>query len=93
MPTAAPNDSRLAFRLPAALKQLIEQAAALEGQTVSDFAASTLSAAARSRIEAHDRMQITQRDRETFLALLDNPKAKPNKTLRKAARKQKRKKG
>jgi uncharacterized protein (DUF1778 family) len=37
MSTTARNDARLNFRLPAELKALIEQAAAL-GQSVSDFA-------------------------------------------------------
>ena len=35
---AASNDARLNFRLPTALKQTIEEAAARTGQSVSDFA-------------------------------------------------------
>ena len=39
--------ARLNFRLPAEIKQVIEEAAAQSGQTVSDFAISTLVHAAR----------------------------------------------
>ena len=48
---AASNDARLNFRLPAELKQTIEEAAARLGQSVSNFAVSTLVQSARDVIE------------------------------------------
>ena len=89
MATTTKNDARLNFRLSAELKEVIEQAAAHMGQTVSDFAVSTLVQSARSVIEEHDRTELTKRDRDIFVALLDDPKAKPNKALAAAARKYK----
>ena len=43
------NDARLNFRLPADLKQTIEEAAARLGQSVTDFAVSTLAYLRRKR--------------------------------------------
>ena len=45
------RDSRLNFRLPTDLKEVIEEAAATLGQSVSDFAVSTLVRQARTVIE------------------------------------------
>ena len=87
--TASGNDARLNFRLPSELKRLIEQAAAHTGQTVSDFAVSTLVQNARRVIEEYDRTELTRRDRDAFVDLLDNAKASPNRALVAAARKYK----
>lgn len=93
MATTAKSEARLNFRLPGDLKEVIEQAAAHTGQTVSDFAVSTLVQSARSIIEEHDRTELTNRDRDLFVALLDDPRAKPNKALAAAARKYKKQLG
>jgi uncharacterized protein (DUF1778 family) len=91
--SAAGNDARLNFRLPAELKEIIEQAAAHTGQTVSDFAVTALVDNARRVIEEHDRTELTRRDRDLFIKLLDDEKAKPNAALAAAARKYKRRRG
>jgi uncharacterized protein (DUF1778 family) len=83
------TQARLNFRLPSVLKRTIEQAAALSGQTVSDFAVSTLIRGARSVLEEHDRTRLTDRDRDRFIALLDASETRPNKALAAAARKYK----
>lgn len=93
MSTDAANDARLNFRLPSVLKQTIEQAAALQGQTVSDFAVSILTSTARTLIEEHDRTVLSNRDRDRFVAILDDTNAKPNEALRNAARKYKKMQG
>ena len=88
--TTAGNDARLNFRLSSDLKQIIERAAAHTGQTVSDFAVSTLVQNARRVIEEHDRTELSRRDRDVFVNLLDDSKANPNRALAAAARKYKR---
>ena len=88
--TTTGSDARLNFRLSSELKQIIEQAAAHMGQTVSDFAVSTLVQNARQVIEEHDRTELSQRDRDVFIGMLDDSKAKPNRALAAAARKHKR---
>jgi uncharacterized protein (DUF1778 family) len=87
------NDARINFRLPASLKQTIERAAALTGQSVSEFAVSTLVRSARDVIHEHDRTELSNRDRDLFIALLDDADARPNKALAAAARRYKRRHG
>jgi uncharacterized protein (DUF1778 family) len=84
-PMSMTSDSRLNFRLPSELKQIIEQAAGHLGQTVSEFAVSTLVQTAHQVIEQRDRTNLTSRDREVFLSMLDNVDAQPNAALIAAA--------
>jgi len=89
----APNDVRLNFRLPAELKQTIEEAAACMGQSVTDFAVSSLVQTARGVIEQENITRLSQRDRCLFLALLDDEQTRPNPALAAAARKYKKDRG
>lgn len=93
MSSPTENSARLNFRLPAELKEVIEQAAVSTGQTVSDFAVSTLVREARDIIEESDRTTLTHRDRDLFVALLDDPLAKPNEALLAAAHRYKKRRG
>lgn len=90
MPTTrAASDSRLNFRLPEELKQIVERAAGHLGQTVSEFAVSTLVRTAHQVIEQHDHTRLSNRDRDIFLAVLEDADAVPNRALRKAAKRYK----
>ena len=86
---ATSNDARLNFRLPTVLKETIEEAAARLGQSVSDFAVSTLVQTARDVIEQENFTRLSTRDRDLFVALLDKRGIQPNETLKAAARKYK----
>ena len=77
--------SRLDFRIASDNKALIEQAAILSGQTVSDFAASTLLDKAHQIIERHQITKLSNTDRDIFLAMLDNP-PQPNEALKNAVK-------
>ncbi len=88
-----PNDARLNFRLPTALKETIEEAANRLGQSVSDFAVSTLVQTAREVIEQENVTRLSARDRDVFVALLDKPSIQPNEALKAAARKYKKHRG
>jgi uncharacterized protein (DUF1778 family) len=85
MATPSRSDARLNFRLPNDLKQLIEKAAGHLGQTVSEFAVSTLVRTAHEVIDQHDRTELSKRDRDIFLAILDDVDAEPNEALLSAA--------
>jgi uncharacterized protein (DUF1778 family) len=85
MPKRATRQARLNFRLPRELKEVIEAAAAHRGQSVSEFAVSTLAQSARGVIQEHDVTVLSNRDRDLFLSLLDDVDAKPNEALKKAA--------
>lgn len=80
---AVKASSRLDFRIAPENKQVIEKAALLNGQTVSDFAVSTLLKSAREVLEHHEQTKLSDRDRDLFLEMLDNPPA-PSEALRQA---------
>jgi uncharacterized protein (DUF1778 family) len=82
---SAALDARLDVRLPGRLKGLIQEAAELSGQTVSDFVISTLSEKARRIIHQERLTVLSDRDRDIFLKMLDAD-AKPNPALRRAAK-------
>lgn len=86
MPTESRSDARLNFRLSSDLKTLIEEAAAALGQSVSDYAVSTLVRNARTVLQQTQATELSNRDRDLFLALLDDTDAKPNKALSDAAK-------
>ena len=80
------SDARLNFRLAGELKKTIEEAAAHMGQTVSDFAVSTLVRTARGILHDQQVTRLSERDRQLFVEMLDDPSTKPNQALVKAAR-------
>ncbi len=84
--TTTRADARINVRLPNELKQTIEEAAAALGQTVSEFTVSTVVQEARQVLEAAQVTKLTQRDRDRFLAALDDTNATPNAALKAAAR-------
>ncbi len=92
MATVQKNDTRLDFRLNRQLKELIEQAACILGQSVSDFATSTLVERARRVVQEHTTTVLSNRDRDIFLAMLDAD-AQPNAALSRAAEKFKKRHG
>jgi uncharacterized protein (DUF1778 family) len=76
---------RLDVRLPEDNKKLIEEAAGLLGQSVSAFTVTTLVREAEQVVQRYGTLRLSNRDRDAFLAALDNPPP-PNAKLRKAAR-------
>jgi uncharacterized protein (DUF1778 family) len=76
----------LSVRLPSELKDDIERAAALLGLSVNDFAIATLVQAARSVLHQQRVTELSNRDRDIFIALLADAEARPNKALAAAAR-------
>ena len=85
MPPVVTKDARIDVRLPAAVKATIERAAASLGQSVSDFAVGVLSQAAHDINYRQQVTELSNRDRDLFLALLDADDARPNAALLKAA--------
>lgn len=77
--------TRLDFRVSIESKTMIEQAASLSGQTVSDFAVSNLVKVANEIIETHQQTRLSNCDRDIFLALIDNNE-EPNSALKNAAK-------
>ncbi len=82
------SDARLDFRLARAQKELIEDAASLLVQSVSDFAIHALVEKAMKITQRTGVRTVSKRDWEALVKLLDSPPA-PNAALKKAARRYK----
>ena len=87
--STARSQARINFRLSQELKQTIEDAAAELGQSVSDFAVTTLVQTARKVLHDQQVTRLSQRDRQHFLAMLDGEKSNPKDALVKAAKRYK----
>ena len=79
---------RVNFRIASDAKDKIEEAATLLGTSLSGFAVQTLVERANEVIERHNRVVLSDRDRDVFLSLL--AEETPNKALRKAVQTHKR---
>ena len=83
------KSERVDLRLPADQKRLIEQAATLSGLTVSGFILGSTIERAREVVRETTVIELSNRDRDRFLAALDDEQAKPGPALRRAARRYK----
>lgn len=79
------NNTRLDVRLGEEQKKLIEQAAGVLGQTISAFTVATLVHKAEEVVERFGILRLSDRDRDAFLAALDNA-PQPSAKLRNAAK-------
>jgi uncharacterized protein (DUF1778 family) len=86
---AATDDARINFRLSGELKKTIADAAAEMGQSISDFAVSTLVQAARQILRDQEVTRLSERDRRRFVEVLDDTSSSPNKALLAAAKRYK----
>jgi uncharacterized protein (DUF1778 family) len=87
MSALSQNDARMDFRLPAWQKAEIERAALAQNRSLTEFATTILTEAARKVLAEHERhahVTLSNRDRDRFLAMLDADPT-PNRALRAAA--------
>ena len=80
---APPKEERVAVRLSAAFKKLFQQAARLEGMTLTEFVINSAKAAAKRVVQEHEVILLSDRDRHLFMDAFLNP-PEPNKKLRAA---------
>jgi Uncharacterized protein conserved in bacteria len=69
------NYARLSCRVSKRIKNQAEKAAALLGQSITDFTESALAEKAEATLERHERIMLSDRDFARFVALLENPPA------------------
>jgi uncharacterized protein (DUF1778 family) len=74
---------RFNIRMPEHVRALIDQAAALEGRSTSDFVLTSAVERARETIESHERIVLSREESIAFAELLLNP-PKANDKLRAA---------
>lgn len=77
---------RIDLRISSELKRLIEQAAALSGVSVSSFITETAVRRSREVIQEAQTIILSNRDRDIFLAMLEDEAGQPNAAMREAAR-------
>jgi len=65
--------ARLEARVPLALKEIFQQAAQLEGVTLTDFIIMSVHQAAKQTIERHQTLALTREQSDVFLNALANP--------------------
>jgi uncharacterized protein (DUF1778 family) len=76
--------ARFDIRLPKEQKEFFEYAASLGGfRTLTEFVISSAQKQAKKKVEDHNKIITSKRDREIFFNALMNPK-KPNKKLKNA---------
>lgn len=81
--SATSGKARLEARITREQKELFEQAAALEGRTLTDFITAHLEPIAEEVVSHHDRIVLSARGADAFVELLLNP-PDPNENLRAA---------
>lgn len=67
------KDKRLELRVSGEQKELIEQAAALEGRSVTDFSTQVLTEHAHEVIRRNHQLTMDAEAFDAFLAVLDEP--------------------
>lgn len=75
------KNARLEFRVPSELKTLIEDAAHIQGVSVSDFLAATAYREATQTLQNHKTIELNQSQTARFVDLLLNA-PEPNDALR-----------
>ena len=75
--------ARLNCRVSARIKHQAEEAAAIMGQSITDFTESALAEKAQAVFERHERLTLSERDFALFAASLENPEP-PTPQLREA---------
>lgn len=87
--TKKPKTARLEARVSADEKKLFQQAAALQGQSMTEFLVNSIYDAAKRTVQEHEMMELSASDRKAFVSALLKPPA-PGKRLKKAAQHYKR---
>jgi uncharacterized protein (DUF1778 family) len=81
----AKHDERIYTRLTPELKDLAERAAALSGQTLSQFVRQATQAAAKETVAQYEMLALSIRDSETLMEALNHPQP-PSEALLRAAK-------
>ncbi len=67
------KDSRLDLRITQEQKEILERAAALRGVSLSAYTLLHLLPIAREEVDNHERLVLSNRDRELFMSTMENP--------------------
>lgn len=73
MPEASNKDSHIYLRVTQEQKDLLECAASLKNLSLSDYTLLHLLPVAKQDIDTHERLVLSNRDRDLFLSVMENP--------------------
>lgn len=79
--TSSKTSARLEARISPEAKALVQQAADLEGRTLTDFVIASVQAAAYSVIEQHQTLKLGLEDSKAFVDAILNPN-EPNEAMK-----------
>ena len=85
MPTAVEDKSRVTARVPAELRETLEEAARIQGSTLNQFLVQSAYQEAQRILERETVIRVSQRDAQKMFDLLERP-PKANKQLRAAVK-------
>ena len=83
MPTVEEAKVRITARVPAALRETLQQAARLQGATLDQFVVQSAFHEAQRILERETVIRLSRRDAQTVFALLEHP-PRPSKQLKEA---------
>jgi uncharacterized protein (DUF1778 family) len=67
------KNSRIDLRVTPEQKQLLEQAAALKGISLSAYTLSHILAIAQQELDNYEKLVLSNQDRDLFLSVIENP--------------------
>lgn len=67
------KDSRIDLRVTQEQKELLERAASLKGVSLSAYTLFYVLPAAKQDVDSHERLVLSNRDRDLFLSMMENP--------------------
>jgi uncharacterized protein (DUF1778 family) len=71
--TSKAKGSRIDLRVTQEQKELLERAAALKGVSLSAYTLFYVLPAAKQDVDSHERLVLSNRDRDLFMAVMENP--------------------
>jgi uncharacterized protein (DUF1778 family) len=71
--TSSAKNSRIDLRVTQEQKELLEKAASLRGISLSAYTLFHLLPVAKQDLEAHEKLILSDRDRDLFLSVMENP--------------------
>jgi uncharacterized protein (DUF1778 family) len=78
MPTVIPTRSeQVSLRVPPDTKHILQQAASIAGQSLTDFMVATSAEKARQIVEQHRVITMSQSAYDEFATALDDPEIRP----------------
>ncbi|OWY68740.1 hypothetical protein B7486_24690 [cyanobacterium TDX16] len=69
------KDNRIDLRVTQEQKELLERAATLKGISVSAYTLLHVLPAAKQDVDSHERLVLSDRDRDLFMSVMENPPA------------------